>query len=58
MAALTYACRAHIRTTPKGVCGIVRSCTAHKKPIVEFVQAERPKGIPLLPSGEAPTHNK
>jgi hypothetical protein len=43
MAALTHTPHAHIRTTPKGVCGIVQSCTAHKVPIVGFVQTENPR---------------
>ena len=38
MAALTHTRHAHIRTTPKGVCGIVQSCTVHKVRFVEFVQ--------------------
>ena len=40
MAALTHNSHAHIRTTPKGVCGIVQICTAHKMRFVEFVQIE------------------
>ena len=40
MEALRYARHAHIRTTPKGVCGIVQICTAHKMRFVEFVPIE------------------
>jgi hypothetical protein len=52
MASLTDIWRAHIRTTPKGVCGIVRSCTAHELPIVGLVQMENRKELHCPRPGE------
>jgi hypothetical protein len=49
MAPLRRAWHVHIRTTPKGDCGIVLCCIAHKMPIVDFVQTGGRKGVPRAP---------